>query len=966
MARHVSARAKLPGPFRRLIRQPLRAGAVALLALTALAAAGVQSNAALVLRTTMDQNWRGAYDILVSPADALQSVDGDLPPNTLSSGSQGMTLADLDEVRAVAGVDLAAPLGEIVIPELTFGQARVAIPRHFVGADDAPQAYRVTSTYTTDDGLGERIVDTRSSNVVIDEGLDELGPLGPECPDPEGQSYFDDYLVDPDTYPALTAALCSWSTEAKDKVTLFDGDTTSGSTVDTPDQEYLELTLPSIPRSMTRVTLVDPISERALLGDPGAFLDPLIGINPSTQTDGDDVYSWAEGDGSGFGERFLEWRASTQAGGDLYDEAAMADLRRLYADNGDDFDAMMREMDEGTRYFPVIAAPGGLATLSLKIDVDGFGDAPRSRDEWGGVTYELPSALEDGGSGVPIGNAAGDVSGLVNPFISSAQSLVWPGADLAVAEALPERSTPQLMSVARTESGTFEVYGGAVTQTTNGYLAPVRKISEMPGQSISLSVNPETIGSEAAYTGVELAWSGQRSIPTVIVGEFDPASVDVDESATNYVPLGAYAPVGSTVSSGDHAGATMLPSLTGLGLVSPRTVAIGSIYSAGLWNSDTPISAIRVRVAGIDGYTDESQQRVVEVAQAIESLGFSASIVAGSSPTDVDVAVDGYAFGTMDPAGTQTVGALGTVTQRWSELGAAARVSLSISGATLGVLGIALAASVILFGAVQLAGVPARREQSNAMREVGFTRARIARWYAAEEAPGLILVALVAAGAVWISGGTQIARIAALIATGVVLVASVTAVIAGSRARPVSTICDLRSRRLGARSVAGFGVRQVLVHPLTSVIHGLAIVIVAASAAVLSAVIVQGRTDVGTSSLAAYVIGQLLIPQIILGIVGVVGGVLLAGLTRRLSLGQRSGQWATLRAAGWTSGQLGIAQLTEALTISLPAIALSCGLGWLAAQYLGLEPMWLIVAVSGAAATLAAIIISTVRRKGLE
>ena len=960
------ARGTLPGPLRRLLRQPLRAGAVGLLAVSALATAGIQSAASAALQATLDENWRGAYDILVMPADTFEPVAGLLPPNTLASTGSRMTFLDLDAVRGVEGVEIAAPIGEIVAPRMKFGQVQVAIPRGFVGADDAPQAYRLTVTYTTDDGLGERVVATEQVPVVIDESTDEHPVQTPPC---EPQRYtFDGYEVDLAKYPALIAMACM--EPPGDGVTVYLDDANGASRMSStdstrfPKEPVLSLQLPGSPQTMTRITLVDPVAEKELLGDAGTFLDPLIAVDPTPTTDTESMSTWADSQSGPYADAFRTYleRIAASTSQTPYTDEELAELHALWAANGDDYDEYIAQLSASTLYTPLLVSSTEPAQLSVRIDVEGFGAITPTDNGYGDRDYALPEALKAGDPGTPLGGTAADVSGILNPFVDDVGAVAWPGAEVTTVDKLATWNNLGIMSVGTLTPAALTAHGVSPELDASGYRQPLRD-NVMPGQEFTGRADPESVGAEAAYTGVVSAASLQQQIIATPVGSFDPAEIDIDESAADYVPLGAYAPVSSTLTGGDHAGTTMLPSLTGLGLVSPRTVAIGSLASAAMWRDTSPISSIRVRVGGIDGYTRDAQERVIEVAKAIEALGYDVAIVAGSSPTDTDVQVDGYAFGTMDPAGTQTVGSLGTVTQRWSELGAAARVSLSVSTATITILGISLAAGILLLGAVQFAGVPLRREQAAVMRETGFTRVRIARWFAAEEVPGLVAMTAVGAIAIWLSGGTGTATLVAVVSVAAVLVTAIASVTASSAVTGLRMPRDTHSRRLGARSVTGFGARQALVHPLASIIHVLAIVIVGLSAAGLVAALLAGREGAGESSLALLTVARQLWPQVLLGAAGVVSGILLARLTRRIDLARRSEQWATLRAAGWTTGQLAIAQRVEGLVVSLPAIALAAASAWFGAELLELTPR-LFASVALAAAASTALISYTVRRKG--
>ena len=59
------------------------------------------------------------------------------------------------------------------------------------------------------------------------------------------------------------------------------------------------------PQTSTRVTVVGLSAERQLLGEAGAFLDPLIDIEPDAETAATDIAFWAERSDSDFASNVL-------------------------------------------------------------------------------------------------------------------------------------------------------------------------------------------------------------------------------------------------------------------------------------------------------------------------------------------------------------------------------------------------------------------------------------------------------------------------------------------------------------------------------------------------------------------------------------------------------------------------------------------------------------------------------------
>jgi hypothetical protein len=957
----VSRRYPVPGALRRVARERSRLAAVVLIGVVALAGSGIQAGAAAVLRSTLDENWRGAYDILVTPADAAGALDDRLPPNSLMSSETSLTADDLDAIRAVSGVEVAAPIGELIAPGLKFSQPHVAIPRDAVDAEDTPQAFRVGVEYSTNDGLGERIVSTHSMDIVVDES-DSRSPE--PCLITDGE--YDTYSYTSAEYPALAAGVCAQFDSSTNGPGIYSGNAASTSFYEAKDS-VLEFTVYESPQSATRITLVDPVAEQALLGPAGDFLDPLVAFESKGAITTAAMQEWAAADTGPFGAAFRRDLATNAAmmTEQPYDDAALADLRRLYAANGADYDESTAALVANQSYTPLIVSEAPTANLSIKVSVEAFGDAALSTSTT--AFPILPARMSTGEAGEPLGTTVADISGSLNPFLTdSTANVAWPGTDLAATELLPGYASLQFHMLGQTEQSSYQITDDVIELSASGYRDP-KAMSFEPGKPLTLENDGTSLGFEAAYTDSRPVKSKESNL-AVPVGVLPDVAVTESEEDVNYVPLGAYGSVGSTVDDGEFAGAELQPAVTGLGLVSSRTAAIASINGTEAWDGEVLISAVRVRVGGITGYTAEAQNRVVDVARQLENLGFQATIVAGSSPVATTVQVNDYAFGTTDPAGEQRVATLGNVTQNWSELGAAARAELAISSGTIAILFIALASTVVLLGAVEIAGLQGRRAQSIAMREIGFTRRRISRWIAAEQLPGLLVVLVVGGVALVASGGSQFSLIAVATLIAATLASSSFAVVAGSVPDGMRRMGRARSRRTGARSTAAFGIRQSLVHRLTSATHVLSILIVSLSAVALVSVLTSSRAQAGESLLAGFLGTQQLVPQLALGCAGLVAGLVLARLGRRLDLQLRATQWATLRAAGWTTTNITLAQRVEGLTVVVPALALGALATWAGTTLLELQSGVALLATSLIAGAAASVIIyaarTTVRTRG--
>jgi hypothetical protein len=963
------SRARVPGPLRRLSRDRSRLLAVLLIAIVALSASGIQTAAALVLQQTLNANWRGAYDMLVTAHGSHVGTDGYLASNSLSSG-QTMTLADVAKIRTVSGIEVAAPIGEVLVPGLGQDALSLNIPTSAVTSTTTPEAFRVTVTYSTDDGLGKRIVHTQTNQVVIDNT--------PEPPVSTTVTPCSEYGVEVDItkYPMLCLQQETDGLPLERGNIYQNSDGVSGwSGGGTAVSGVYPLQFNPVPQGITRVTLVDPAAERKLLGKAGAFLAPLEKLKPSAKTSLAEINTWAKQSDSPYAKDYLRQQSSL----DSAVSASAASQTPLQNEIEKEQAAFMKEnhtkfassgplVSSGPQV-PVLVASGGAAPLTASVHVEALGAAPPATGANPPFPYVLPT-----GKGNVLGSTTVNASDLLNPFAQKPVLAQWPGTHLDASPTAVEFVTRPMAS-----EGTSTAPRYVITKDKNrnisahlnstGFISPYARTTEANPDPFFPNSSGTDDGHESVYAPATLM-PGQKesdNVQAVPVGPLPTKQLASLQSALSYVPLGAYQPVSSTVKVG---GATkkLNPSVTGLGLVSPRTVAVASIASAAAWHQTAPVDAVRVRVAGISSYNPAAERKVVDVATAIQKLGFTATIVAGSSPSAVQISVAGYAFGTASVGGSQRVGTLGTVTQEWSELGAAARADNAISTATLSILGIALGSTALLLGAVQFVSVPRRRARAAVMREIGWTRGRIRRWMSAEEIPALVVVLAAAVGATLLSGATSISLAAGAIGVAVVLVTSVVAVLVGSVSNP-------RRRRIGAsragrrrllargRSVFTFGLRQLRIHALTAITLLVATLVVAISTAGLVDVFLAGRTAAGVSLLAQFTTGQASVPQVVLGLTGLAAGIILAVLTRRIDLARRAPQWEAMRAMGWTSAMILRTQRAESVALAIPAVVLGAAVSLVGAVAVHAPSAPALAVAGGLAALLVSLAILLLRRK---
>jgi hypothetical protein len=927
------------------------------LATVALSATGIQSAATVTLQRTLDSNWRGAYDILVTAKNNPVGAGGLLAPNSLAAGDKGMSLADVAKMRSVTGVDVAAPIGEVDFSGLRSGNASIALPEGAAGANTVPQAFRITATFTTNDGLGPRFVSRQTSNVVIDESpKPQAKPLEPENCNLNG------FNVDPSKYPHLCAGYGRM--DDRSIVTVQqDSGWRSGETV-TDGVIYFDTS--AAPQGSTRVTLVDPVEERKLLGSAANFLQALETINPTPMTSVSDMKAWAASANSPFATAFLA------------QENALSTMREAgpIPEYSDEFLAFEKEhgldpeaaMGLPPVYVPILASGGSSAPLSVSMTVQSLGAASRVDDGGAAFPYVIPA-----GAGVTVGATSTDASAILNPFAQTSVDLPWPGTDPKPRLVDPLYQNLGIRYPGAISGTKYSIDGARVTVGAKGFISPLLPQGQETTNPFVLKETGSAAGMESAYSPAALISQPVNSRDVTIVtpvGPFSASQFASLQSKLSYVPLGAYQSIGSTIENGDGKKVKLQPSVSGLGIVSPSTIAIASINSAAAWRQERPVTAVRVRVAGISGYTPQAQQKVLSVAQAVHDLGFTTTIVAGSSPTKVDLTVTDYAFGVNDPNTLQKIGTLGHITQQWSELGAAARADLAVSGASLAVLGIALGSTALMLGAVQFASVPRRRGQAAVMREIGWMSGRIRRWMAAEEVPGLVIVAAAGVAAAFLSGWSQVSMLVAGIGVAVVMISSSLAVVLGSRGRAhprairaEQNVSGRRTLRVRGRTPFIFGLVQAHIHLLNTITQIGAILIVTVAAAGLAEVFLDGRRQAGSSLLAQFTTGQAAFSQLVLAAVAFASGIILSLLARRADLTRRAPQWEAMRAMGWTARDLRRAQRAEALTVSVPAVVFGIAAVLGGAILIGAPATLVLVSVGAGAAISASLALLLVRRK---
>lgn len=866
----------LPGPARRLSRSPFTLFVLGLMALLVASIAQVGESAAVSIESNVDQHWRGAYDILVRPPGTrldLEKTNSLVEPNFLGfTGRGGIDRSQLDRIRSDPDVEVAAPVSVIGEMKYVF-----TAPSIFISdLPAAPTLFRVTTNVETSDGLSARLVQSRTTRVLL--GPADLGA---------GEVPF-----------ATNERGLSWSADG------------------------VSIGLPELPPIVSPLVAIDPVAEMSLLGPSGSVFSPLRDFTaPDKRTvSGIDINQVpAEFDSERFFLQLLSGSGDETANrpvvpivvsSKLY---APLHLRMTVEQVGSPLDtypppgASLERLSQAETE----AGPGSSVVGETNIDASG---SLRP--------FQPPSLtiLWPGGSPPDGTEIASRVSNDFVANLSQRPTYVVKTSDQSGLNVVIE---PQ--GLVDPVGSTTDTRGqGDVGQVTRGVEQSYRKFEEVP-LAVGAGFAPKN--------------PFDRPFVLVPVGTYDLDKFAFPKDSLSYVPLGAYDPSDTTlirnsdgVAVDGVAGKPLTPTLNAAGLVAVPPLAFTDIDGATLLRGPRSIDAIRVRVRGIAGYDDASRKAVEAVAARITQLGLDVDIVAGSSPQDVSIYVPAYDVATQPP------GDLGTVRQGWTTLGAAARVTTGLSGINTVLVGLTALLTLALVVSLEVVTFGTRQRDIAIMLAVGWSRRRVAWWLIEEgilSGAALLVLAILAATIAGHASG-MVAACSLVAAFVAVRAVGAISVVLRSRHRAVqqgdvSTSIASPIRVRGPWTLA-------LRSTTARIWRTLALVgaIGAGSAALgIGAAVVGGALiAVGPTRLAIAVSSRVLPYQ--LGILAILGfaGMSLAYALRRVDLRDRASEFRVMAVVGWSRAEIATAIQRQDLLWLLPGGLLGAAGAWLGATSL--------------------------------
>ncbi|MHB1242466.1 MAG: ABC transporter permease [Gaiellaceae bacterium] len=429
-----------------------------------------------------------------------------------------------------------------------------------------------------------------------------------------------------------------------------------------------------------------------------------------------------------------------------------------------------------------------------------------------------------------------------------------------------------------------------------------------------------------------------------VVGRFDPARLP-GFSKLSQVPLETYYPPtlegANSKSRGALKGKRLLPSQNLGDYIQQPPLILTTLegmkpffnpkqYPRTAGKAAAPISAIRVRVAGVTGPDELSQARVRAVATAIyEKTGLEVDITAGSSPKPILVNLPKGKFGRPELL----------LREGWSKKGVSISFLRALDRKSLALFGLVLLICGFFLGNGALASVRSRRREIGTLRTIGWSQGAIFAVVLAE----LALVGLVA-GVVGTAVALGIVSIAELelplrqtflvvpISIGLAVAAGALPAWAAAKGDPLDAVRPAVVGRMRKRHIRRFlplAVSNLLRTPGRTLVGAAGLAIGVAALTVLLAIERAFQGVLVDTLLGSAISIQVRGPDL----VAVILTIVLAGLSVAdvlfLNLRDRAAEIATLRTVGWGDSHLASVVVLEGIGLGVlgGGVGAAIGLG---------------------------------------
>jgi len=462
-------------------------------------------------------------------------------------------------------------------------------------------------------------------------------------------------------------------------------------------------------------------------------------------------------------------------------------------------------------------------------------------------------------------------------------------------------------------------------------------------------------------TSLRLGPGGQDSRQWHAVGLFDP------EKLTGFSDLGKVSletyepPVAQGADDRSRAalgGRPLEPSGNPAGYLSAPPLLLTTLASVpGLLANGTspqrtaPISAIRVRVADVHGYSKRSAERVRLVAERIaQTTGLDVDITLGSSPAPQTVDLPAGSFGRPELR----------LTENWSALGVASTITRAVDRKSAALFVLVLVVCVLFLGNAVSAAVRDRRPELAVLACIGWPARRIAALILGEVtalglAAGLLSIGLAfpLGAALGIGVDWRQALLAVPVALLLALVAGLAPALRAARAHPAVAlrppVATARWVRR-PRSLPGLALVNLVRTPGRTLLGAGALAIGVAALTLVTAAAYAFRGAIVGSLLGDTVSLSVRGADALAAVATVLLGAAAVADVLYLNIRDRAAELSTLRATGWTDAALGRLIGYEGLLLGTLGALTGAGLGLAGAAWLVGELPAALVLVAAAVA----------------
>lgn len=843
----------------------------------------------LEVQGTVEENYRSAYDILVRPAPTKESEAGTaaqlersqglVQANYLSGIYGGISMDQLDQIRQIPGVEVAAPVAMI-------GYVLTAVPVPIVIndlIDDDPvatdQLFRLTRTWSTDRGLTS-LPDATTYQYFTRRRLDWKTPnlVSPPAVDRPGAR------------PLL--ACQRWVQAQKAPRTAFDVErmtylSCDGSNPPRPGREWDGWTKGDIgfttyyPMPML-IAAIDPVEEAKLVG---------------------------------------------------LDDAVVFGRYLTAADHTRDVKASRRQTLKH-REVPVLMAQEPLSDDGVTLEVQRL-ELPADGDALTGLAGKHPEDWARALRGTTVRTVRVSDRGIYAKLLRyyrlkgalNAQVNIWRPGSASYAPGRRGAVTPE--PTKRAKADTYDDgYGGYFAPPASGDVG-FRRLSR-PLFSSNLVQGDTLLGPNLDQVGVFDASkiAGFSELSKVPLTTYYPPDAAPGDARTRRLLGGRSLLPNANLSGYLQQPPTILTTIKSLPTFNdpnnyPQLAGIDPA-----WPTDKPVSVIRIRVAGVTGTDDVSRERVRLVAEQIaRRTGLSIDVTIGSSPIRQQVVLPAGDFGRPEL----------TLSEGWVKKGVAVRLLSSIDTKSLALFVLMLLVCVLFIGNATLAAVRTRRAELGVLACLGWPARKIFAMLQAE-----LLLTGVVAGALGTAVASIIVWVAGLDVTWwhLALITPVATLLAGlsglwpawqaSRATPIDALRDnARPPRSAGRrvaSVTGLALASLRRLPGRTFLGAASLLVGVAALTTLIALQSAFRAGAEGTALGDVISVQVRGVDYLAAAVTIALGAFAVADIAYLNIAERTAEIGTLRSVGWSEGHIRRLFATEAFATAFLGAASGAGL----------------------------------------